>query len=145
MQVYEYRFTRHLIGEAGPNVSLPREAYEAVRPLFTGAETERLVVLLLNTKNRPIGAETVYTGNVSASVVRVGELFRSAVRLNASGIILAHNHPSNDPNPSPDDLHLTAEVVAAGRLLDIAVLDHLVVTDDAYISLRDRGVAFEQR
>jgi DNA repair protein RadC len=86
----------------------------------------------------------VYQGNVSASLVRVGELFRDAVRLNAAGVILVHNHPSGDPTPSPDDLHLTSEALAAGRLLDIALLDHLVIGHDAYVSLRDRGVSFDR-
>jgi hypothetical protein len=87
---------------------------------------------------------TVYTGNISSSLVRVGELFRDAVRLDAAGIILVHNHPSGDPTPSPDDLHLTAEALAAGRLLDIDLLDHLVIGHDAYVSLRDRGVSFDR-
>ena len=107
-------------------------------------EREELRVVLLNTKNIVLRVETVYQGNVSSSLVRVGELFRDAVRLNASGLILVHNHPSGDPTPSPDDLHLTAEALAAGRLLDIAVLDHVVVGHDAWISLRDRGVAFDR-
>jgi DNA repair protein RadC len=87
---------------------------------------------------------TAYVGNVSASLVRVGELFRDAVRLDAAGVILVHNHPSGDPTPSPDDLHLTAEALAAGRLLDIDLLDHLVIGHDAYASLRDRGVVFDR-
>ncbi|HEX7948875.1 MAG TPA: JAB domain-containing protein [Candidatus Limnocylindrales bacterium] len=87
---------------------------------------------------------TAYQGNVSASLVRVGELFRDAVRLDAAGVILVHNHPSGDPTPSPDDLHLTAEALAAGRLLDIDLLDHLVIGHDAYVSLRDRGVSFDR-
>jgi DNA repair protein RadC len=108
-------------------------------------EREELRVLVLNTRNTVLRVVTVYQGNVSSSLVRVGELFRDAVRLNAAGVILVHNHPSGDPNPSPDDLHLTAEALAAGRLLDIEVLDHLVVGHDAYVSLRDRGVAFDRR
>jgi DNA repair protein RadC len=107
-------------------------------------EREELRVVLLDTKNHVLRVATVYQGNVSASLVRVGELFRDAVRLNAAGIILVHNHPSGDPTPSPDDLHLTAEALAAGRLLDIALLDHLVIGHDAYVSLRDRGVAFDR-
>jgi len=107
-------------------------------------EREELRVVLLNTKNVVLCVETVYRGNVSASLVRVGELFRDAVRQHASGVILVHNHPSGDPTPSPDDLHLTAEAVAAGRLLDVPVLDHLVIGHDAYVSLRDRGVAFDR-
>jgi DNA repair protein RadC len=107
-------------------------------------EREELRCVLLNTKNVVLRVVTVYQGNVSASLVRVGELFRDAVRLNASGVILVHNHPSGDPTPSPDDLHLTAEAIAAGRLLDIGVLDHLIIGHDAYASLRDRGVAFDR-
>jgi len=107
-------------------------------------EREELRVVLLNTKNVVLRVATVYQGNVSSSLVRVGELYRDAVRLNASGVILVHNHPSGDPTPSPDDLHLTAEALAAGRLLDIDLLDHLVVGHDAFVSLRDRGVSFDR-
>jgi DNA repair protein RadC len=107
-------------------------------------EREELRVVLLNTKNVVLRVATVYQGNVSTSLIRVGELFRDAVRLNASGVIVVHNHPSGDPTPSPDDIHLTAEALAAGRLLDIDVLDHLIVGHDAWVSLRDRGVAFDR-
>ena len=107
-------------------------------------EREELRVVMLDTKNHVLRVATVYQGNVSASLVRVGELFRDAVRLNAAGVILVHNHPSGDPTPSPDDLHLTAEALAAGRLLDIDLLDHLVIGHDAYVSLRDRGIAFDR-
>jgi DNA repair protein RadC len=107
-------------------------------------EREELRVVLLNTKNVVLRVATVYQGNVSSSLVRVGELFRDAVRLNASGQILVHNHPSGDPTPSPHDLHLTAEALAAGRLLDIDLLDHLIVGHDAWVSLRDRGVSFDR-
>ena len=107
-------------------------------------EREELRVVILDTKNHVLRVETVYQGNVNSSLVRVGELYRDAVRLNAASIILVHNHPSGDPTPSPDDLHLTAEALAAGRLLDIGLLDHLVIGHDAYASLRDRGVAFDR-
>jgi DNA repair protein RadC len=106
------------------------------RPTLTAAPDP------FRTKNAVLRVSTVYQGNVSSSLVRVGELYRDAVRLNASGIILVHNHPSGDPTPSPDDLHLTAEALAAGRLLDIELLDHLVIGHDAFVSLRERGVAF---
>jgi DNA repair protein RadC len=107
-------------------------------------EREELRVVLLNTKNVVLRVATVYVGNVSTSLVRIGELYRDAIRLAAAGIILVHNHPSGDPTPSPDDLHLTAEALAAGRLLDIGLLDHLIVGQDAWVSLRDRGVAFDR-
>ena len=107
-------------------------------------EREELRVVILDTKNHVLRVSTVYQGNVSASLVRVGELFRDAVRLHAASVILVHNHPSGDPTPSPDDLHLTAEALAAGRLLDIDLLDHLVIGHDAFVSLRDRGVGFDR-
>ncbi len=107
-------------------------------------EREELRAVLLDTKNHVLRVVTCYVGNVSASLVRVGELFRDAVRLDAAGVILVHNHPSGDPTPSPDDLHLTAEALAAGRLLDIDLLDHVVVGHDAWVSLRDRGIAFDR-
>ena len=107
-------------------------------------EREELRVVLLNAKNHVVKVVTVYQGNVSSSLVRIGELFRDAVRINAAGVILVHNHPSGDPTPSPDDLHLTAEALAAGRLLDIDLLDHVVIGHATFVSLRDRGLAFDR-
>jgi DNA repair protein RadC len=122
----------------------PRDVADRLVLQMGRLEREELRVVLLNTKNVVLRVATVYQGNVSTSLVRVGELYRDAVRLNASGLILVHNHPSGDPTPSPDDLHLTAEALAAGRLLDIDLLDHLVVGHDAYVSLRDRGIGFDR-
>ena len=122
----------------------PRDIADRLVLQMGRLEREELRVVVLNTKNAVLKVATAYQGNVSASLVRVGELFRDAVRLDASGIILVHNHPSGDPTPSPDDLHLTAEALAAGRLLDVELLDHLVIGHDAWVSLRDRGVAFDR-
>ncbi|MFM2105271.1 MAG: hypothetical protein RL338_303 [Chloroflexota bacterium] len=125
-------------------VRSPRDIADRLVLQMGRLEREELRVVLLNSRNAVLRVVTVYQGNVSASLVRVGELFRDAVRENAVGVILVHNHPSGDPTPSPDDLHLTAEALAAGRLLDVEVLDHLVVGHDAFVSLRDRGVAFDR-
>jgi DNA repair protein RadC len=121
----------------------PRDVADRLVLQMGRLEREELRVVVLNTKNVVLRVVTVYQGNVATSLVRVGELFRDAVRLSAANVILVHNHPSGDPTPSPDDLHLTAEALAAGRLLDIQLLDHLIVGHDAYVSLRDRGIAFE--
>ncbi len=137
--VYAYTTTRHRIADVPAPIRAPIDAMPALRALLDDRETEALAVLVLNSKNAVLAAEIVYAGNVSASLVRIGELFRLAVRMNASGVIIAHNHPSGDPTPSPDDLHLTREARAAGRLLDIDLLDHVVLgADGAYVSLRDR-------
>lgn len=126
-------------------IRAPRDVADRLLPEMARLEREELRVLLLNAKNAVLRQQTVYVGNVSAALVRVAELFRDAVRVHAAGIIVVHNHPSGDPEPSPDDLHLTAEAIAAGRLLDIALLDHVILAADAYVSLRDRGVAFDRR
>jgi DNA repair protein RadC len=126
------------------SIRSPRDVADRLVLQMGRLEREELRVVILNTKNVVLRVTTTYQGNVSASLVRVGELFRDAVRLDAAGIILVHNHPSGDPTPSPDDLHLTAEALAAGRLLDIDLLDHLVIGHDAYVSLRDRGVSFDR-
>ena len=125
-------------------VRSPTDVASRLLGQFHGKEQEGLHVLLLNTKNRVIRQQCVYIGNVSSALARVGELFREAVRDNAAGLILVHNHPSGDPTPSPDDLRLTAEVLAAGRLLDVQVLDHVVLGSDTYVSLRDSGVSFDR-
>ena len=126
-------------------IRAPRDVAERLMPDMAGLEREELRVLLLNAKNAVLRQTTVYRGNVSAALVRIAELFRDAVRGHAAGIIVVHNHPSGDPEPSPDDIHLTAEAIAAGRLLDIPLLDHVIVAAGAYVSLRDRGLAFDAR
>jgi DNA repair protein RadC len=125
-------------------VRAPRDIGERLVPQMGYLEREELRVVLLNTRNVVLRQVTVYQGNVSSSLVRISELFRDAIRLNATGVILVHNHPSGDSTPSPDDLRLTAEALAAGRLLDIQLLDHLIVAGDGFVSLRDRGVAFDR-
>jgi DNA repair protein RadC len=126
-------------------IRAPRDVAERLLPDMARLEREELRVLLLNAKNTVLRQSTVYVGNVSAALVRVAELFRDAVRVHAAGLVVVHNHPSGDPEPSPDDLHLTAEAIAAGRLLDIPLLDHVILAGDGYVSLRDRGIAFDRR
>jgi hypothetical protein len=108
-------------------------------------EREELHVLALNTRNVVLDQQRLYQGNVSASVVRIGELFRPAVECHASAIILCHNHPSGEVKPSLNDVQLTTEAIVAGRILDIAVLDHVIVGGGTFVSLRDYGVAFGQQ
>jgi DNA repair protein RadC len=105
---------------------------------------EQFRILFLDKKNRLIADEVQQEGTVDHTPVYVREIVKRSLELSASAIILVHNHPSGDPTPSPDDLHLTAEALAAGRLLDIGLLDHLVIGHDAYVSMRDRGIAFDR-
>lgn len=140
--VFEYTFTRRRIAEPVGTVRSPDDvaALLAVYVRPDEAEQERLAVAILDVKNHVIGVETVYVGNTTGSPVRVGEVFRSAVRLNAAAIVIAHNHPSGDPSPSGDDIRLTGELASAGRVLDIDVLDHVVLGGDGRIaSMRALG------
>jgi DNA repair protein RadC len=109
---------------------------------MSALEQEELRVISLNTRNRVLRIDTIYRGSVNASQVRVGELFKSAIRSAATAIIVAHNHPSGDPTPSPDDVDVTRVIVEAGKLLDIEVLDHLIIGTGRYVSLKERGLGF---
>lgn len=125
----------------GERCDTPELAAAALAPHFAHLERESLVVALLSRKHRLIAVVPVYNGNVAGTSVRVGELFTEAVRRNASGIMLAHNHPSGDPSPSADDLRTTKDAAAAGRLLGIEVVDHVVFGAGRWVSLRRVGEA----
>ena len=125
----------------GWRVRAPADVAERLVPAMRHLEREELRVLLLNTKNVVRAATTVYVGNLAGLSVRVGEVFRLAVRRQAAAIVVVHNHPSGDPAPSADDLRITAELAEAGRLLDVELLDHVVVAADGWVSLRSLGAA----
>lgn len=105
-------------------------------------DQEELWVACLDTKNRLVKIAKVYRGSVNTAMIRVGEVFKEALRLNAASIVVAHNHPSSDPSPSPEDILVTRQIVEAGKLLDCEVLDHLVVAGNRFVSLRERGLGF---
>lgn len=107
-------------------------------------EQEHLRVLCLNTKNQLISMEDVYRGTLNSAPVRPADVFKGAVRQNAASVILAHNHPSGDPAPSEDDARSTRQLVDAGKLLDIDVLDHLVVARTGYCSMRRLRMGFSR-
>jgi DNA repair protein RadC len=125
--------------DPGWRVRTPADVAERLVPAMRHLTREELRVLLLNTKNVVVAAATLYAGNLAGSSVRVGEVFRDAVRRQAAAVVVVHNHPSGDPTPSADDLRITAELVEAGRLLDIELLDHLVVAADRWASIRALG------
>jgi DNA repair protein RadC len=98
--------------------------------------------VLLDTKHRILGTRTVYQGSVNQAQVRVAEVFRDAVRQQATALVAVHNHPSGDPTPSAADVALTVEIVAAGQLLDIELLDHLIIGQGRWLSLKRLGLGF---
>ena len=110
---------------------------------FEAFEQEELYVLMLNMKNRVTHVAMIYRGTVSSIFVREAEVLRPAVRLNATSILIAHNHPSGLPEPSPEDVRFSEALFHAGRLLKIELLDHLIIGDGRWVSLRERRLGFE--
>lgn len=125
-----------------PQVRSPADVANLLMLEMGLLEQEHLRVVLLDTKNYVIRVSTVYAGSLNTAVVRVGEVFRDAIRANCASIIAVHNHPSGDPTPSPEDVRVTEQLVAAGKLLDIELLDHLVIGRNRYVSLKERGLGF---
>jgi DNA repair protein RadC len=109
---------------------------------MSALEQEHLRVMLLDRRNRVLETVEIYKGSVNSSQVRVGELFKEAIRKNASSIVVIHNHPSGDPTPSPDDVAVTRAILQAGKLLDVDVLDHIVIGLGRWVSLKERGLGF---
>ena len=114
-------------------------AAAALRPFFTGLDREQFLVCCLDAKHAIIGVNVVSIGTLTLSIVHPREVFKPAILLNACGIIAAHNHPSGDPTPSPEDRVLTARLRQAGELIGIALLDHIVLGDDRLYSFADFG------
>jgi DNA repair protein RadC len=131
-----------IIPEERRAINSPTDAADLVKFEMSALEQEELRVLLLDTRNRVQDTVTIYRGSLNSSQVRVGELFKAAIRRNAAAIIVVHNHPSGDPTPSPDDIVITRAIVQAGKLLDVNVLDHLIIGANQFVSLKERGVEF---
>ena len=128
--------------EERPIVGSPADVNALMGGEMTLLDQEHLRVLLLNTRNQVMAVTEVYKGSVSSALVRTAELFREAVRQNAPCIILVHNHPSGDPSPSPDDVVMTKAAVEAGKLLGIDVLDHVIIGDRRFASMKQLGLGF---
>ena len=129
--------------EERPRVTSPADAANLLMSEMMFLEQEHLRLVLLDTRNRVIGTPNIYVGSLNTSVIRIGELFRAAIKANAAAFIVAHNHPSGDPSPSPEDVNVTRQLVAAGKLLDLEVLDHIVIGHQRYVSLKERGLGFD--
>jgi DNA repair protein RadC len=128
--------------EERPSINSPADAAVLVEYEMSALEQEHLRVMLLDRRNRVLETVEVYKGSVNSAQVRVGELFKEAIRKNASALIVIHNHPSGDPTPSPDDVAVTRAIIQAGKLLDVEVLDHLVIGQGRWVSLKERGLGF---
>jgi DNA repair protein RadC len=123
-------------------VRSPADVAQMLMAELSHLDQEHFVEILLDTRNNVITTTTLYIGSLNSSQIRVGEVYKDPIRLNAAAIIIAHNHPSGDPSPSPEDVEVTRQIRAAGDLLDIELLDHLVIGKQRFISLRERGLGF---
>lgn len=117
----------------------PEDGADYVMEEMRNLNQEHLVVLFLNTKNQIIHRETIFIGSLNASIVHPREIYREAVKRSAASIICAHNHPSGDPTPSQEDIHVTRRLVEAGKIMGIELLDHLVIGDHSFTSLKEKG------
>ncbi len=136
---------RRLLSEQGtirPIVKSPADVANLLQADMSLLEQEELRLILLDTKNQVVSTPTIYKGSVNTSVIRVAEILRDAVRENCPALVVVHNHPSGDPTPSPEDVRVTEQLVEAGKLLDIEVLDHVVIGRQQYVSMKERGLGF---
>ena len=128
--------------EERPTINSPADAAALVQYEMALLEKEHLRVLLLDQRNHVLEIVEVYVGSVNSSQVRIAEIFKPAIARMAPAIIVVHSHPSGDPTPSPDDVAVTRAIVQAGKLLDISCLDHLVIGQGKWVSLKERGLGF---
>jgi DNA repair protein RadC len=125
-------------------VKSPADVAQLFMTEMLALDQEELWVAALDTKNRLLKVDKLHRGSVNSAQIRVGEVYKEALRLNATSIIVAHNHPTSDPTPSPEDILVTKQIVQAGKLLDVEALDHLIVGGNRYVSMREHGLGFKQ-
>jgi len=121
-------------------ITSPQDAFHLLGEWLTDRDREHFIVVLLDTRNRVLGLHIASIGTLSASLVHPREVLKPAILANAAAIILAHNHPSGDPDPSHEDLAITSWLKQAGELVGIPVLDHLVLGDGTFVSVKERGL-----
>ena len=126
-----------------PQIKSPADAAQLLMLEMGILEQEEVRTMLLDTRNRVLAVPMIYRGSLNSTSMRMAEVFKDAIRANSAGIIVAHNHPSGDPSPSAEDVRVTKTLVQAGKLLDIDVLDHIVISQNRYVSLKERGLGFD--
>lgn len=126
--------------EHAESITSPQRAAALFMEELRYKKKEHFMILLLNTKNHVLSREEISVGSLNASIVHPREIFKIPLRKSAASIILVHNHPSGDPSPSQEDLEVTRRLVEAGRILGVAVRDHLVIGDGCYFSFKEKGL-----
>ncbi len=124
-------------------IKAPADAAQMLMLEMGVLEQEEVRTLLLDARNRVVSLAQIYKGSLNTANMRIADVFKPAIRANCASIIVAHNHPSGDPAPSADDVKVTRTLVDAGKLLNVEVLDHIVIAQNRYVSLKERGLGFD--
>ena len=133
-----------LVREEQPLINHPRDVYNLLGPEMSALDQEHIKVVLLNTRNEVMAVHEAYKGSVHTAVIRVAEMLRPAIRENAPAMVVVHNHPTGDPEPSAQDVSMTADVRQAAELLDIELVDHVIIgKGERFISLKEHGLGFQ--
>ena len=121
-------------------ISSPKDVVELLRNFLEGADREQFITCCMDTKNQPTSINIVSVGTINSSLVHPREVFKTAILGNSSSIIVAHNHPSGDPLPSKEDIDITQRLKEAGKIIGIDLIDHVIIGEDRYVSLKEKGV-----
>lgn len=138
--IYQVQLKRAGCVRETEKITSPYDITRLIRLYLEGADRENFVVVMLDTKNHVIGITTVSVGSLDTAIVHPREVFKPAILANAATVVLAHNHPSGDPTPSPDDVAVTRKLQEAGDMIGIEVLDHVIIGDTRHTSLKERGL-----
>ena len=122
------------------NIGSPKDVYKIVSEYLDGVDREHLVLLTLDTKNKITSISTICIGSLNASVVHPREVFKEAIQRGSASIIVCHNHPSGDPNPSKEDINITLRLKECGKIMGIELLDHIIIGNNKYVSLKEKGI-----
>nr|WGD77296.1 DNA repair protein RadC [Bacillus subtilis] len=121
------------------SVKSPEDGYQLMKLFLAGKDREHFIVASLDTKNQPVSINVCHIGSLNASIVHPREVMKSAILSNLASIIVGHNHPSGMPEPSKEDIEVTKRLVEAGKIIGIDVIDHIIVGDETYTSLKEKG------
>lgn len=128
------------VGDTRPSIRSPQDAVDILMPYLRDEPQENFVAIFVNTKNEVLRTKSITTGTLDSSLITPRELFREAISMNSASVIIAHNHPSGDPTPSREDIATTKRICQTGEVIGIEVLDHLIIGDGRWLSLKTQGL-----
>jgi len=138
LALFEFNKRHNLAKQNGKPIKSAKDVFEYCHPKVNGADKEHFMILHLDTRKRVIKDEIVSVGTLNSSLIHPREVFKSAIKESANSIILVHNHPSGEPDPSNEDEDITEKIFDAGELLNIQVLDHVIIGDNKYYSFKEK-------